>query len=103
MVSEDHYFHKVVVIPQGTYGYGKRGCTSRGWKFEGSISPSTALEVLAQVLYKYLNMDDDDFNLVHVGLMMVRLSAPKAAHDTYFPVSPSDEDDASDDSQDDDW
>jgi len=56
--SEGHYFHKVVVIPQGTYGYDKRCCTSRGWKFEGSISPRTALEDLEEVLYKFLNMDN---------------------------------------------
>ena len=40
--TEGHYFHKVVVIHQGTHGYGKRGYTSRGWMFEGSISPRTA-------------------------------------------------------------
>ena len=72
-----HYFHKFAALPQGTYGYGKRGCAALGWTWEGEFHASNALDGMEQVLDSYLNMDDDDFNHVHVGVKMERLYAPR--------------------------
>ena len=72
-----HYFYKFVALPQGTYGYGKRGCAARGWDWEGEFVASNALDGMESVLSRYLWMDDDDFNHVHVGVKMERLYAPR--------------------------
>ena len=75
--SPGHYFYKFAALPQGTYGYGKRGCAALGWTWEGEFHASNALDGMEQVLDTYLNMEDDDFNHVHVGVKMEQLYAPK--------------------------
>ena len=44
--SVRHYFYKFVLIPQGTHGYGKRGCAQRGWSFVGEVAAGSALSLI---------------------------------------------------------
>ena len=73
--SEAHYFHKFVLIPQGTHGYGKRGCADRGWRFEGQVFAARACEDLDDLLRSFFYDDTDDVNHVHIGIMMDQLYA----------------------------
>ena len=74
---QGHYFFKFAALPQGTYGYGKRGCAALGWRWEGEFHASQALDGIENVLDSYLNMDDDDINHVHIGVKMDSLYAPR--------------------------
>ena len=40
--TDGHYFYKFVALPQGTYGYGKRGCAALGWTWEGEFNANVA-------------------------------------------------------------
>lgn len=74
--NSGHYFYKFVAIPQGTYGYGRKGCSNRGWTYEGEFHAQYAITELGSLLCGYLNDDDDDdFIHVHVGLYMDELYA----------------------------
>mmetsp|Transcript_20055 Transcript_20055/g.40902 ORF Transcript_20055/g.40902 Transcript_20055/m.40902 type:complete len:155 (-) Transcript_20055:138-602(-) len=72
--SPGHYFRKFVLIPQGTHGYGKRGCAQRGWEYEGEVVASNARDQLVNLLSCYLD-DQEDFTHVHIGIMMDQLYA----------------------------
>ena len=37
------------MIPQGTYGYGKRGCAQRGWTYVGEVRAGGANAQLEKV------------------------------------------------------
>lgn len=75
--NSGHYFYKFVAIPQGIYGYGKRGCQQRGWVYKGEFEASSALQDLDDLLDDYIRKYDDDVNHVHVGLWMDELYAGK--------------------------
>ena len=68
--SYGHFFLKYVLIPQGTHGFGKRGCENRGWQYKGQVHASNATESLEYLVGSILEDDyDDDFNHVHIGIM----------------------------------
>ena len=48
--TDGHYFYKFVALPQGTYGYGKRGCAALGWRWVGEFHAKNALDGLEDVL-----------------------------------------------------
>ena len=59
-----------MLIPQGTHGFGKRGCENRGWQYKGQVHASNATESLEYLVGSILEDDyDDDFNHVHIGIM----------------------------------
>ena len=71
--SDDHFFYKFVLIPQGTYGYGKRGCAQRGWRYEGEVHSSSACDGLDKILrYDYFYDQSNDIIHAHIGIMMDR-------------------------------
>ena len=74
-----HFFYKFVTLPQGTYGYGKRGCAALGWSWVGEFHARNALDGLEDVLEDYLEEynQSSDFHHVHLGVKMDRLYAPK--------------------------
>ena len=72
-----HFFHKYVLIPQGTHGFGKRGCAQRGWTYAGEIQAGRACERLDELLEYTIDDQTDDFNHVHIGIMMDSLYAGK--------------------------
>jgi hypothetical protein len=65
-----HYFYNFALIPKGTYKHGKRSCLSRGWELEGEIDAGDALRDLEDVLHEYLTRSDNDYNHVHLAIMM---------------------------------
>ena len=68
--SPGHYFWKYVLIPQGTYGYGKRGCAGLGWTYIGEVHSSCATAQLEDLIGDRLDEQYDyDFNHVHIGIM----------------------------------
>lgn len=73
--SSGHYFYKFVLIPQGTHGYGKRGCSQRGWGYVGEVHAQSALQGLDDRLRVYDEDQTGDFNHVHIGIMMDSLYA----------------------------
>ena len=75
--SEAHYFYKFVLIPQGTHGYGKRGCADRGWRFQGQVLADRACEDLDDLLRSFFDDASGDVNHVHIGIMMDQLCAGK--------------------------
>lgn len=77
--SDGHYFYKFVALPQGTYGFGKRGCASLGWSWEGEFLAGNAMSELEEVLAEYLeeNNQTSDFHHVHLGVKMDQVYAPK--------------------------
>lgn len=77
--TEGHYFYKFVTLPQGTYGYGKRGCAALGWTWRGEFHARNALVDLEDLLSDYLEEynQSSDFHHVHLGVKMDRLYAPK--------------------------
>lgn len=70
--NPNHYFYKFVAIPQGLYGYGKRGCANRGWIYKGEFRAKNALSSLGDLLSGlfYQNKFDDDKNHYHLGIWM---------------------------------
>ena len=67
--SQGHYFWKYVLIPQGTYGYGKRGCAGLGWTYIGEVHSSCATAQLEGLIGDRLDEQYDyDFNHVHIGI-----------------------------------
>lgn len=77
--SDGHYFYKFVALPQGTYGFGKRGCASLGWSWEGEFLAGNAMSELEEVLAEYLEESNQtsDFHHVHLGVKMEQVYAPK--------------------------
>ncbi|CAB9512712.1 expressed unknown protein [Seminavis robusta] len=71
--SDGHYFYKFVAIPQGTYSYGKKGCQQRGWSYQGEFEADNARDQLESILDYWLNLDDDDFIHIHIGIWMDQL------------------------------
>ena len=77
--TDGHYFYIFVALPQGTYGYGKRGCAALGWSWEGEFNARNALDGLEDVLQGYLEEynQSSDFHHVHLGIKMNKLYAPR--------------------------
>ena len=73
--SAGHYFYKFVLIPQGTHGYGKRGCAQRGWTYVGEAHSQSACDHLDSILRSYYHDQSGDFNHVHIGIKMDTLYA----------------------------
>ena len=64
-----HYFWKYVLIPQDTYGFGKKGCARRGWRYIGEVHSNSATAQLKNLVGDKLDDDyDNDFNHVHIGI-----------------------------------
>jgi len=78
--TDGHFFYKFVALPQGTYGYGKRGCAALGWSWVGEFHARNAIESLEEVLEDYLEEYNQsrDFHHVHLGIKMERLYAPRS-------------------------
>ena len=67
--SPGHYFWKYVLIPQDTYGFGKKGCARRGWRYIGEVHSNSATAQLENLVGDKLEDDyDNDFNHVHIGI-----------------------------------
>ena len=67
--TADHYFWKYALIPQGTYGFGKRGCADRGWTYVGAVHSNNATAQIEHLVGDRLDESlDDDFNHVHIGV-----------------------------------
>lgn len=66
--SNGHYFYKLVLIPQGTYGYGKKGCKERGWTYWGEVPAEDATNELYDLVCGYMHDDTRDFNHIHIGI-----------------------------------
>ena len=77
--TDSHFFYKLVTLPQGTYGYGRRGCAALGWSWVGEFCAGSALERLANALEPYLEEYNrsSDFHHVHLGIKMEKLYAPR--------------------------
>ena len=77
--TDGHFFYKLVTLPQGTYGYGRRGCAALGWSWVGEFCAGSALERLADALEPYLEEYNrsSDFHHVHLGIKMEKLYAPR--------------------------
>jgi hypothetical protein len=81
--TEGHFFYKFVTLPQGTYGYGKRGCAALGWNWVGEFHAGNALEVwmalTMSVLEDFLEEYNQsiDFHHVHLGVNSEQLYAPR--------------------------
>ena len=76
--NEANYFYKLVTLPQGTYGYGKRGCAALGWSWVGEFQAGNALHDLEDVLQDYLEEYNQsrEIHHVHLGVKMEQLYAP---------------------------
>ena len=77
--TDGHFFYKLVTLPQGTYGYGKRGCAALGWSWVGEFCAGSALDGLEDALEPYLEEynQSSDFHHVHLGIKMEKLYAPR--------------------------
>ena len=71
--SQGHYFWKYVLIPLGTYGYGKRGCAGLGWTYIGEVYSSCATAQLEGLIGDRLDakstITTSIKNHVHIGIM----------------------------------
>jgi hypothetical protein len=70
--NSDHYFHKLVLIPQGTRGFGKTGCAKRGWTFVGkwTADAQSSAANLSNLLRAYKSESGFEVCHVHLGLHM---------------------------------
>lgn len=76
--NSDHYFNKLVLIPQGTKGYGREICKKKwGWKYKGlwDASDDDAKADLKELLDEYHTNDDHEVCHVHIGIHMETLDA----------------------------
>ncbi len=82
----EHYFYKIVMLPQYTPGFGKKGCAKLGWRWVGEFHARKTTQTLDYILADYLeeyNEYSSDIHHVHIGLKMDQLHAsPQQRHTT---------------------
>ena len=76
--NPEHVFHKMLLIPVGTPGYGKTSCKGEGWKYLSTIHHEREIRELEQSFAQYLegvknqdiqNGNEDNRNHLHFGIM----------------------------------
>ena len=82
--NPEHVFHKMLLIPVGTPGYGKTSCEENGWKYLSTIHKEREMRELEQSFAQYLegvkkqdiqSGDEDNRNHLHFGIMQPKEDA----------------------------
>lgn len=71
--NSDHFFTKLVLLPQGTKGFGKEHCRKvLGWKYKNQwdVTAESAMGNLKTLLEDYHTKDGYERCHVHIGIHM---------------------------------